>query len=130
MLDALENLQVWKRASRFAVNVYGLTDACGQHAYRDQVTRSSLSIASNIAEGYERESIKDRVRFLYIAKGSCAECWTQLMIGVEAGLVDRQQAKVLVTEAHQISRMLRALIVSFERTFQTTDRQRNGHEAD
>ena len=115
MLDALRNLDVWKRACRLSVNVYHLTSSCSQFAYRDQVTRSALSIASNIAEGYERDTLKDRVRFLYMAKGSCGECWTQLLIGMEAALIDKDQARASIAEAHEISRMLRALIISLQK---------------
>ncbi len=94
--------------------MYKLTTNCRHLAYRDQVTRSALSVPSNIAEGYERESWKDRVRFLYTAKGSCAECWTQLMVGSEAGLVDAAQARALIDEAEQLAKMLRSLIISFQ----------------
>jgi four helix bundle protein len=98
-----------------AVNVYHLTSDCTQYSYRDQVTRSALSIASNIAEGYERDTLKDCVRFLYVAKGSCGECWTQLLIGAEAALVDKEQARPLIAEATEISRMLRALIIGLQK---------------
>ena len=114
MLEALRNLDVWRKACRLSVNVYDLTSSCNQYAYRDQVTRSALSIASNIAEGYERDTLKDRVRFLYIAKGSCGECWTQLLVGTEAGLIDKEQAREQIAVAHEISRMLRALIISLQ----------------
>jgi len=75
-MDPLQRLDAWKRACRRSVSVYGLTKRCPDLGYRDQVTRSALSIASNIPEGYEREASKDRARFLKIAKGSCGECWT------------------------------------------------------
>jgi four helix bundle protein len=114
MFNALRNLEVWRRACRFSVNVYALTERCRQFAYRDQVTRSALSIASNIAEGYERDTPKDRIRFLVAAKGSCAECWTQLMIGSEADLIEADRVKPLIDEAEQLARMLRGLIAHFQ----------------
>lgn len=112
--EALLKLDAWRRACRLAVDVYGLTAQCRHFAYRDQVSRSALSIASNIAEGYERDTQKDRIRFLYTAKGSCAECWTQLMIGIEAGLVERERARTLVDETRQVARMISGLIRSFQ----------------
>jgi four helix bundle protein len=93
--------------------MYALTADCHDWAFRQQVTRSALSIASNIAEGYERDSEGDRCRFLRIAKGSCAECWTQLLIGIEAGFVDRTVAKRLLQELEEISAMLGGLIKYF-----------------
>jgi four helix bundle protein len=123
MLDALRKLDAWRRASRFAVNVYELTQDSKQYAYRDQVTRSALSIASNIAEGYERDTPKDRIRFLYTAKGSCAECWTQLMIGSEANLIDPERAKPLIQEAYELTQMIRGLILRLQRQAQGQDHQ-------
>jgi four helix bundle protein len=115
VFGALRNLEVWKRSCRVSVEVYRLTEGCRPRAFQDQVTRSALSIASNIAEGYEREGRKDRVRFFIIAKGSCAECWTQLLVGMEAGLVDRDSAAPIVRELEEIARMIRGLIASLER---------------
>lgn len=74
----------------------------------------ALSIASNIAEGYERETPKERVRFLQIAKGSRAECWTQLLIGIEAGLVPSEIGHTLVREAEQLAKMLGGLVKHFQ----------------
>jgi four helix bundle protein len=75
-----------------------------------------LSIASNIAEGCERETAKERVRFLMIAKGSAGECWTQLLIGIEAGLLPDDEGRVLAREVEEIARMLRGLARHFEST--------------
>ena len=113
-MEALRRLEVWKRACRFAVDVYKATGACPDRGYRDQVTRSALSIASNVAEGYERETPKERLRFLLIAKGSCAECWTQLLIGIEAGLVPSEIGQTLVREAEQLAKMLGGLAKHFQ----------------
>ncbi len=109
-MDALENLEVWKRSSRLCVEIYRATQACRDYGFRDQVTRSALSIPSNIAEGYERDSEKEFVRFLRIAKGSCGELWTQLHIGIEAGFVDKMQAIKFAQEASELSKMLQGLI--------------------
>jgi four helix bundle protein len=73
-----------------------------------------LSIASNIAEGYERETARGRVRFLMIAKGSCGECWTQLLIGIEAGLLPPELGHTLANEADDLAKMLRGLAKHFE----------------
>jgi four helix bundle protein len=113
-MEALRNLEVWRRACRFSVNVYKATDGCRDRSFRDQVTRSALSVASNIAEGYERGGRRERIRFLFIAKGSCGECWTQLLIGVEAGFVSRDSANPLIREAEELASMRRGLIGYFE----------------
>jgi len=69
-----------------------------------------LSVPSNIAEGYERDSNAEIARFLTIAKGSCGELRTQILIGIEAGYLDREKAMTWADEATQLGKMLGALI--------------------
>jgi len=66
---------------------------------RDQITRSSLSVPSNIAEGYERESNKEIANFLNYAKGSAGELRTQIYIGIDIGYIDKQSGKQWLNEA-------------------------------
>ena len=105
-----EDLDVWKRAARISAEIYSTLSKLKDYGFRDQITRSSLSIASNIAEGYERETAKDRAKFLTYAKGSAGELRTQLYIGQSAGLLDRERARHWIEETKVISRMLHQLI--------------------
>ncbi len=109
-MEAFEKLEVWKRSARLSVEVYRSLQGCRDFGFKDQLSRSSLSVPSNIAEGYERGSRKEFVRFLNIAKGSCAELRTQLYIGIEAGLLDKSVAANQVGETSEISKMLQGLI--------------------
>ena len=74
------------------------------------MTRAAVSIASNIAEGEERESSAESARFLYYAKGSSGELATQLYIAIEIGVIDKVTGLKLISEAREISSMLAALI--------------------
>jgi four helix bundle protein len=114
-MDALENLEVWKRACRLSVSLYKSLSNCQEYSYRDQLTRSGLSVASNIAEGYERDSHRSYVQFLKIAKGSCGELWTQLLIGRQAGLIDAIDSREYEKEAKEISKMLYGLIKHYQK---------------
>ncbi|EMI41645.1 four helix bundle protein [Rhodopirellula sp. SWK7] len=105
-----EDLDVWKRSARLSVTLYQQTRAIQDYGFRDQLTRSGLSVPSNIAEGYERDSDAEIARFLTIAKGSAGEVRTQILIGIEAGFLPKDPAKVWADEAQQIGRMLGALI--------------------
>ncbi|USH03282.1 four helix bundle protein [Grimontia kaedaensis] len=105
-----EKLDVWKRSCRLSCDVYKQMDSCKNFGFKDQLTRSALSIASNIAEGEERETANESARFLYIAKGSAGEAITQIYIGIEAGFIDKQIGLALIKEAKEISAMLGALI--------------------
>ncbi len=109
-MDALKNLDVWKRACRLSVDLYKITNGCKEFGFKDQITRAGLSVASNIAEGYERDSIPARLQYLVIAKGSSGEVWTQLMIGRTAGFLEPATCKGLEREAIEISKMLWGLI--------------------
>lgn len=109
-MDAFEQLEVWKRSCRLCAELYRALDGCPSYGFRDQATRAALSIPSNIAEGYERNSTREFVRFLGIAKGSSGELRTQLYIGIEAGFLDKEAGMVYVREVIEITKMLQGLI--------------------
>ena len=109
-----ENLDVWKRACRLAVEVCVAFHKSRDYALKDQAQRSAISIPSNIAEGSERPSDVDFLRFLGYSKGSCGELRTQLLIHREVcrelGLDPFPGTQAMVDETREISRMLAGLI--------------------
>jgi four helix bundle protein len=108
-----QKLRVWQLAKELAVKVYKLTSTpvfLKDFGLKDQIQRSSVSIASNIAEGDELETDKQSVRHFYIAKGSTAELLTQLIIAKEIGYIDTEVKDSLVNECNVISIMLARLI--------------------
>ena len=109
-MEAFENLEIWKRSSRLCVDVYSALWQCRDRTFKDQVTRAALSVPSNIAEGYERDSRRELVRYLRIAKGSCGELRTQLYIGRRLGYFSRPQSKRFLGESTEISRMIQGMI--------------------
>ena len=110
MEDALESLDVWRRSRKLAVDVYKELENCRDWGFKDQITRSAISVPSNIAEGFERNSKKDFSNFLRIARGSCAELRTQLYIGQDIGYLHESIGNQLQDEALQISKMIQGLI--------------------
>ena len=72
-ISKFEDLEVWKEGINLAVRIYRELKDCRDFSLRDQMQRASVSIPSNIAEGYERNTNKDFIHFLYISKGSCSE---------------------------------------------------------
>lgn len=105
-----EDLEVWKRSARLSATLYQQTRDLRDFGFRDQLTRSGLSVPSNIAEGFERESDAEKARFLSIAKGSAGELRTQIFVGIEAGFLDRELGMIWAKEVAEIARMLGALI--------------------
>lgn len=105
-----ENLEVWRRACQLSVDVYKTLQHLKDFGFKDQITRSSLSIPSNISEGMVKPTARDKIKFLYIASGSCAELRTQTYIGVEIGYITEQNGTVWIKEAKEISAMINSLI--------------------
>ncbi len=109
-----ENLDVWKRACQQAVEICGVVQKWNNFALRDQIQRSAISVPSNIAEGHERDSTGDFIRFLRIAKASNGEMRTQLYIAQKLNLIETEQGKSLVAESKEIAAMLQGLIHSIQ----------------
>jgi four helix bundle protein len=114
MYQSYENLEVWLLSVDLCVRVYGMMCTCCDYGFKDQICRASVSIPSNIAEGMERDSRKETVHFLHIAKGSCAEVRTQLLIASKIGYLDESKFAELKEDAESISRMLHGLIKSLK----------------
>jgi four helix bundle protein len=108
-----ENLQVWQLGKDLAVQIYRLT---GQglfekdYSLRDQIRRSAISIPSNIAEGNERGSDKESIRFFSIALGSLAELRTQLCIAYEIGYIKESIYKEFDSQYRLLSKKIAKLI--------------------
>ena len=107
--QSFEDLEAWQRGCRLAVDVFKSFAKCRNFTMQDQVQRAALSVPSNVAEGYERNSNKEFIRFLNIAKGSCGELRTQLYISRKLDFLNKADFDQLIGEAKQISAMLHGL---------------------
>ena len=107
--QSFEDLEVWQRGCRLAVAVFKAFASCRNFTMQDQVQRAALSVPSNVAEGYERNSNKEFVRFLNIAKGSCGELRTQLYISRKLNFLKKPDFDHLIAESKEISAMLHGL---------------------
>lgn len=117
--QSFEDLKVWKRSTRLSVELTKYLSDCDDYAFKNQVLRSALSIPSNIAEGAERQSEKEFRYFLNVAKGSAAELRTQLYVGMETKIVEKEMAKEMVQELKELSSMLQGLIKSLDKKLNT-----------
>ena len=107
---AFEYLDVWKRSAGLSAEIYKELRELKDYGFKDQITRSGLSIPSNIAEGIERNSNKEKVQFLSYAKASCAELRTQSYIGIKIAYVSKEKGKKWVDETKEISAMITGLM--------------------
>jgi four helix bundle protein len=111
-----EDLDVWKRSMKLSVAIYKEFKNLKDYGFKDQITRSGLSIPSNIAEGFERTSSKESVNFLSYAKGSCGELRTQIYIAIDIEYINQDKGKEWLQEVNEVSAMLNGLIKA-RRTF-------------
>ena len=107
-----EDLEVWKRAARLSGEIYRHMSKLRDFGFRDQITRSGLSVPSNIAEGFERISPKETLAFLSYAKGSCGELRCQIYIGMDIDYIPKEIGERWIAETIEISSMLGGLIKS------------------
>jgi four helix bundle protein len=109
-----EDLNAWQKAMDLAVRVYEISDQA--QLLRDfpllnQMHGSAISVPSNIAEGFERGSRAEFHHFLTIAKGSCAELRTQLILAKRIRRLSEKDAKSTLALAEDVARMIGKLRV-------------------
>ena len=109
-----QKLEVWQLSYKLSCSIYLNTKELKDWGFKDQLTRSGLSVPSNIAEGIERQGVKEQIQFLYIAKASLAEMMTQAMIGREISYLDKDFVEQILSDAEKISAMLAGLIKSLK----------------
>jgi four helix bundle protein len=118
-IETFEDLEVWKRGCALTVEVHVALAESKDYALRNQMERSSLSIPSNVAEGCERDSTADFIKFLRYSKGSCGELRTQLYVSERVrqrlGAPPMEGSRGMIQETREISRMLQGLINSLKR---------------
>ena len=112
-----KELLVWQKSINFVTEVYELTNLFPKdemYGLTSQIRRASISIPSNIAEGNSRRSLADYLQFLKIARGSCAEVETQLIIAKNLHFLNEEKYSELNENIIEISKMLNALINSLK----------------
>jgi four helix bundle protein len=104
--DTFENLEIWQDGIELAARVYELFRDRRDFGFRGQMQEAAVSISSNIAEGYERDSNQELVRFCVIAKGSCGEVRSQAYLARRVGLLSDEAATALIADAKRLSKRI------------------------
>ena len=113
-----EELIAWQKARELTRNVYLLTATerfSRDFGLRDQIQRATVSIMSNIAEGFERAGKAEFHQFLVIAKGSCAEVRSQLYVALDTGYITNDQFERTRAQAEEVGRIIGGLRASLKR---------------
>lgn len=116
-VEKFEDLLVWQKGLTQAIELYKLLADCRDYSLRDQMQRSAVSVPSNVAEGFERHTNKEFIRFLRIAKGSNGELRTQIHLAVGVGILNSEMGDELLAKSRIISSMLQNLIKTREEKF-------------
>jgi four helix bundle protein len=121
-IDRFEDIEGWKLARRVSNRVYDVSSNGAfskDFALVNQVRRASVSIMSNIAEGFERDGNKEFLQFLSIAKGSCGEVRSQLYIASDRGYIDEARftdiSEILIETSRTLSGLMKYLRQSDEK---------------
>lgn len=117
--STFEEIDAWQKARQLTKRIYQIS-AKGPFSrdfgLRDQVRRASVSIMSNIAEGYERGGTKEFLQFLSVAKGSVGEVRSHLYVALDQGYITEDVFQGLWVEAGEISKMLSGLMSYLRRS--------------
>jgi four helix bundle protein len=111
--NSFEEINSWKKAREFNKRIYEITDGVIFKKDYDlvrQIRKASISISSNIAEGYERNSDKEFIYFLYVAKASAGEVRSQLYLAVDLEYITKEQFEELFESVSDISKLISGFI--------------------
>lgn len=108
-ITSFEDIEAWRQARELTKVVYAITSSgnfARDFGLKDQIRRASVSIMSNIAEGFERGGDKEFRQFLAFAKGSAGEVRAQLYVALDAGFLDRENFDQLYKMTSDVGRLI------------------------
>nr|WP_299337893.1 four helix bundle protein [Allomuricauda sp.] len=122
MDKGFEQIVSWKKARVLNKEIYRITSRASfgkDFALKDQIIRASISISSNIAEGYGRKTYKEFIYFLNVAKASCYEVKSQLYLAMDVDYIDKNAFKRIYDVCDEISKTIYGLIKHLEQKNKT-----------
>ena len=110
-----EELIAWQKAQKLAVDVYHYFGTSKDFGFRAQITRAVVSISNNIAEGFERNSDKEFIRFLEIARSSCSEVKSMIYLASRLKFIEGEIREKLMAKAEEVSKIIYGLLKSLQK---------------
>ena len=108
-IERFEDIIAWQKAKELTVQIYKFFEHSKDFGFKDQIQRASVSIMNNIAEGFERKGNKEFSHFLYIAKGSCGEVRSMLVLAMDLKKLSAEDGDSLKAMAEEISKIISGL---------------------
>lgn len=107
------DLNAWKEAHKLVLTIYEITKSFPKEelfCLVSQMRRCVVSITSNIAEGFSRQSYKEKIQFYYIAQGSLTELQNQIIISRDTKLIEESKSKELLSQTIIVHKIINGLI--------------------
>ncbi|GBD90297.1 hypothetical protein BMS3Abin04_01014 [bacterium BMS3Abin04] len=111
-IKRFEDIIAWQKARELNINVFSIFAQHKNYGFRDQILRASLSIMNNIAEGFERQTNKEFIQFLYISKGSAAEVRSMLYLAKDFNYISENKFNELYDRVVEITKLISGFIKS------------------
>ena len=111
------DLIAWQEGHRFAIFIYKITKSFPKdeiYGLTSQLRRASVSIGSNIAEGFGRQTYPEKIRFYYIARGSVSEIHNQMILAHDIGFITEPVQIEMVRQCQTVHKLLTGLIKKTE----------------
>jgi len=119
MIRRFEDIRAWQEARTLTKQVYTLCKVSAglrrDRRLRDQMQAASVSVMSNIAEGFSRRTDKEFTQFLFVAKGSAAEVQSLLYVAMDQDYLSEQEFPELYEKADEVARIMSGFITSLLR---------------
>ena len=107
-----EDIIAWQKSQDLAVDIYQIFEDIRDFGFKNQIQRAVVSISNNIAEGFDRFSDKEFIRFLNISMSSCNEVKSMLYLSSRLNYISKEQSRKLILQSEEINRIIRGFIKS------------------
>jgi len=111
-INRFEDCLAWQKAKDLSLSIYQSFKTSRDYSFKDQIQRAAISVMNNIAEGFERNTNKEFINFLFIAKGSCGEVRSMLILAKELNYISEAKFKNQFEKCTEVSKILSGLIKS------------------
>lgn len=113
-IERFEDIKAWQESRVLANMIYDAVKSdkrfSNDYKFREQIQGATVSIMSNIAEGFSRRTTKEFIQFLFIAKGSAAEVQSQLYVALDQGYISQQKFGELYSKSDEVARLTSGFI--------------------
>ena len=109
-IERFEDIESWKEARKLVADVYAILGGCKDYGFKDQLQRASVSVMTNIAEGFDRGTNKEFIQFLVIARGSVSEVKSLCYAAMDIGYFDESKFRDVTERCTKLINLLNGLI--------------------